>query len=282
MALNNSSLIKSVLVGAVVIVTAASSMAQVTMALDTSSLSSFDEYVGISATLGGSPLITAGADWIGLYQFDVEPGSNPAIQSSFYSVCLSPLGNLPPGEQTYNYESLASASKSANPAAWAHSGNQYYGVQNATYLLGMYSAAITSGKGYVSGLIGTSADQGTALALAMYAALYNSTGYGMLGGSSFVNTTGTGVGQVFGAVDKDYMDILSMLTPSKAASGSAAEDGGVLVPEDPGSQEFELLSTDLPAGFGVVPEPTTLIAGALLLVPFGASVLRVIRKGWTT
>jgi hypothetical protein len=27
-----------------------------------------------------------------------------------------------------------------------------------------------------------------------------------------------------------------------------------------------------------VPEPTTLIAGALLLLPFGASTLRIVRK----
>jgi F0F1-type ATP synthase assembly protein I len=28
----------------------------------------------------------------------------------------------------------------------------------------------------------------------------------------------------------------------------------------------------------VVPEPTTMIAGALLLLPFGASTLRILRK----
>jgi hypothetical protein len=28
-----------------------------------------------------------------------------------------------------------------------------------------------------------------------------------------------------------------------------------------------------------VPEPTTMIAGALLLLPFGASTLRILRKG---
>jgi hypothetical protein len=33
-------------------------------------------------------------------------------------------------------------------------------------------------------------------------------------------------------------------------------------------------------GTSVVPEPTTLIAGALLLLPFGASTLRVLRNQW--
>ena len=32
------------------------------------------------------------------------------------------------------------------------------------------------------------------------------------------------------------------------------------------------------AAFGPVPEPTTFIAGALLLLPFGASTLRMLRK----
>jgi hypothetical protein len=32
------------------------------------------------------------------------------------------------------------------------------------------------------------------------------------------------------------------------------------------------------SGFSAVPEPTTMIAGALLLLPFGASTLRVLRK----
>jgi hypothetical protein len=31
----------------------------------------------------------------------------------------------------------------------------------------------------------------------------------------------------------------------------------------------------------VVPEPTTVIAGALLLLPFGASTLRILRKNRT-
>jgi hypothetical protein len=45
-------------------------------------------------------------------------------------------------------------------------------------------------------------------------------------------------------------------------------------------------STDIPAIFGtvgspVVPEPTTFLAGALLLLPFGASAIRFLRKNTT-
>jgi len=59
-----------------------------------------------------------------------------------------------------------------------------------------------------------------------------------------------------------------------------------------GSPGFEYAYTDagvagagviLPAIFGTaaVPEPTTMIAGALLLLPFGASTLRILRKNRT-
>jgi hypothetical protein len=45
--------------------------------------------------------------------------------------------------------------------------------------------------------------------------------------------------------------------------GTKADSGG--------SQEFFLLGTP-------VPEPTTMIAGALLLLPFGASTVRILRR----
>jgi hypothetical protein len=40
-----------------------------------------------------------------------------------------------------------------------------------------------------------------------------------------------------------------------------------------GNVQFDL------EGAAPVPEPTTMIAGALLLLPFGASTLRILRKG---
>lgn len=47
-----------------------------------------------------------------------------------------------------------------------------------------------------------------------------------------------------------------------------------------GSTDFPLYNQDRLYSFAanVVPEPTTLIAGALLLLPFGASTLRILRR----
>jgi hypothetical protein len=49
--------------------------------------------------------------------------------------------------------------------------------------------------------------------------------------------------------------------------------GGNDTPDNPGSRAQDQLA--------IVPEPTTMIAGALLLLPFGASTLRILRKRQT-
>jgi hypothetical protein len=41
------------------------------------------------------------------------------------------------------------------------------------------------------------------------------------------------------------------------------------------------MTGDMAGGMPVVPEPTTMVTGALLLLPLGASVLRKLRKNRT-
>lgn len=60
--------------------------------------------------------------------------------------------------------------------------------------------------------------------------------------------------------------------PPIFGNGSALDDGaGPWSSQNPGSQLVPV----------PVPEPTTMIAGALLLLPFGASTLRIVRKNRT-
>ena len=263
--------------GVLLLVAAASSSAQVTMSLvnpnDGAPGDQFCEYAGISATLNNSTLITAGADWIGIYEFDVEPNSTPSISSPFYSVCLSPGGNLPAGDQVYDAETFAQANPGLNapgtPGSWAYSGTSYYGVENANYLFALYSTAITAGDGQTMGLSGSEADQGAALAMGMYAALYNSTAYGTLGGSAFVNTS------TAENVNTDYNDILETLNGSSAvATAVQGTAGEVLVPENSGSQEFDFAGGGPPI---IAPEPDSVILaslGSLLLAAWRLLALR--------
>src|SRR5271154_1530984 len=133
-------------IGVVLLLAAAGSRAQVTMSvIDPNSGSpgnSFCEYAGISATLNGSTLISSGADWIGIYSFNVQSGSVPNVPSPFYSVCLSPLGNLGDGNITYNVQTFAQAIPGLNPAIW-----NMTGIQNANYLFSTFSGSIVAGDG---------------------------------------------------------------------------------------------------------------------------------------
>lgn len=226
------------------------------------------EYAGLSASLNGSTIID-GSEWIGIYSFNVQSGSSPSLTSPFYTVCLSPNGRLFDGNYTYNLLTFAQANPGINPNLWQYSGTSYWGIQNANFLYQTFSGAIVGGMGGTYGLGGARADQGTALALAMYAALYNSTGYGnSLGVNHFVLNSANS------SVTTDYSDILSAL---HSWNSSDLASGYVLDPTDQTAQEMILLGTYVPQG-GPVPEPTTMISGAMLLLPFGASAFRGLRK----
>jgi hypothetical protein len=87
---------------------------------------------------------------------------------------------------------------------------------------------------------------------------------------------------------KDHMvtfAVTGYLTTAGVASSYTAFTGGthyVIAFEDSanGDYDFNDLVVEV-SGVAPVPEPTTMIAGALLLLPFGASTLRILRKRHT-
>jgi hypothetical protein len=119
------------------------------------------------------------------------------------------------------------------------------------------------------------------LEFAVWTALYDSTGYGKLGApNNWVAPTA----QMGSASDPNstlywYNTYVNALISSGLThavyTGNVLESTIADFPNSPnsgGSQEFLLLGTP-------IPEPTTMIAGALLLLPFGASTLRILRRG---
>jgi hypothetical protein len=241
-----------VAVAALLLCGAVSSKANFNLTLGNTSLRA---EAGLTATLDGSPLVPS-QDPIGIYSFTASANSD-GIPSSFWSVCISPAGfqNWFPHE--YSKETFAAAAPGLNPATaltWAN------GIQNATYLWRSFSSGIGDGQ----------QAEGAALALAMYAALYNSTGLGV------VDTSPTARFQVTGwqpGVQAFYLADLAVLNVTDVTAHQA--DGYVLVPTNPteyGSGQDFIFNSD------PVPEPTTIIAGALLLLPFGASTLRILRR----
>jgi len=272
---NMNNMIARLSVPVMAVLIAANAHATVTMTL--SGATTYAENSGsFTATLNGNQIIS-GDDLIGIYSFSISPGSNPNISTPFYTTCLSPAGLLDWGTHTYDFLSFGQAEPGLNPPgvggatgwAGANSVNGGYGIQNANYLFSTLSGQILSGG--VPTQVGTVADQGAAMALSMYTALYDSTDYGTLGGAAF-SIPGLG-----GNVLADYSTDLSDLVGAKVS----AANGYVLRPDPsyPGAgQDMILLATGLPQSISAVPEPTTMIAGALMLLPFGASTLRILRR----
>jgi hypothetical protein len=198
----------------------------ITMALGDFSTYADEVNLG-NMTIPGDP---TEAGYIGIYSFNVSSSTTPNVPvGTFWTTCLSPAGEIDAGSPpaNYNYETFSEANSGINPPAWAWnglSGNpQYWGIQNANYLWEQ-----VMGNNSQPNL---NADQSTALALALYAALYNSMAYGTLGGSKFdpnFGTSGTFLTGNVGDVQNYYYSYLALLNPTAVEDNLA--NGYVLVP----------------------------------------------------
>jgi hypothetical protein len=206
---------------------------------------------------GSAGATIAGNELIGIYRFNSSGNEGPA--NPFWSTCLSPAGRLDWGTHDYTSFNFVAGSTGNNPASWSTVGTGDSGIQNAQYLWRLFSPTIIA-----SG----NANQGAGLALAMYEALYDSTGYGTYNSANngtFYVTSG-----LSGAVQTAYNSYLGAL--NFAAVNANLGNGYVLRSTEIGAGQ------DLIWNVEPVPEPTTMIAGALLLLPFGASTLRILRR----
>ena len=212
---------------------------------------------------GYSGQVINGNDAIGIYAFNVSPGSIPNPGSPFYSVCLSPAGLLD-GGGPYKYDDWAFsiASPGIYPNQWAvGSSGQPYGINNAAYLWATYGTTVRQS--------GDSA-KAAALEFAVWTALYNSTGYGNQLGNNYFTINGLS-GTTLSDYNQFLGDLASMQNRAYYTGNILEGQGASAGPNTGQSQEFFYLGTP-------VPEPTTMVAGALLLLPFGASTLRFLRK----
>jgi len=126
------------------------------------------------------------------------------------------------------------------------------------------------------GSAGTSTEKWSAMQLAIWETLYDTTAAGInVNGLNPPNPLGTGRFRV--------NSTQSVNTAGDAAgevqglTGNYGFPGFILVPVDSHGNPLDSFQEFL---FGItpLPEPTTLIAGALLLLPFGASTVRFMRK----
>jgi len=250
-----------------------SATASVTMTFTWSGTLYQSGYTADLNTPSYSGQVVNGNDAIGIYAFNVSQvtAPSPSTPNPLYSVCLSPAGLLDTGTYTYNtipFTGVGGASPGIYPSQWAvGAGEQPYGINNAAYLWSTYGSGILASKDSAAA---------AALEFAIWTALYNSTGYAQLGNDYFT------VNGLSGTTSDDYTAYLKGLKDSTFSGGytgdilegQGAVSGG---PNSGQSQEFFLLQPASQVATPV-PEPATIFAGAMLLLPIGVSAARILRK----
>ena len=187
-------------------------------------------------------------------------GSGVTGFANFNTVCLSLNGTLYSGNYFYTQEAF-SGEMGLNPEWGIGNGPGNIGTDTTS----AYRAICNAAKLYATyqGQAGT--DWG-ALQIAVWYALYNTTDSGALATSGKRFTMG-GTTDATEVIAQGYLN-------TTLASPAGDYAGSMLKPVNSSMQE--LILTPVP-----VPEPTTIVAGALLLLPFGASTLRFLRKNRT-
>lgn len=248
-----------------VVVVSISAQAAITLDLQEGTLSQKANFGITAGSTVGAGIVAN--EWIGIYKFAGSGSEGPS--GDFWSTCLSPAGLLDTASHNYTASSFAAGAPGKNPAAWAAGTQGDAGIQNAQYLWRLYAPTIIAS--------GTAA-QGTGLVLAMYEALYDSTGYG--------TTTTSGNGKFWltsplaGSIFNSYTTYLGALNGVSSTANVAANlgTGNILRSNENGAGQDLIWIPTATGPIVPVPEPATVIAGALLLLPFGASTIRILRK----
>lgn len=205
------------------------------------------------------------------------------LPTSYVTVCTDLQGTLYLG-QTYTYNTPATSFSSSPIGLQPKWSNPGQAIQNAAYLFYTYgtSGGTLAGSAGISG----STDQLEALQLAIWAALYDTTSTGS------VNLTGGRFTIIQNSVDSTvWADVNKWLGLSGGAAlaGNYGYDGYLFQPTS-GAANNQNADGQLPQEllFGVgpgtsggpvpVPESSTVLAGALLVLPLAASTIRIIRR----
>jgi hypothetical protein len=182
---------------------------------------------------------------------------DPSMAASFMTVCTDIGGTLFLGyNYSYSQPQVFNGLTGLRPTWGATAGDAAAAIQAAANIFYTHQGVLTSG----------SQAERSALQLAVWEALYD-TGTG--------STLGLGDGR-FRVNSGDAAAITLAATWLSQVDASARYAGFLLVP-DP-VQQYGLFGQEVFYNVTPVPEPTTLIAGALLLLPFGASTIRILRR----
>ena len=246
--------------------------ASVTYQINNGGLESFD--VAIDGTAINGAL--AGGIQINRVSGDTS------MPSSYVTVCTDIQGTLYLG-RSYTYDTPTtpfSGQTGVNPtwgavntpaylgSSSANTANAAQAIQNAAYLF--YTFGQLTGTG-----LGGTTDERAALQLAVWEALYDTTAAGTVTGTRFAVSGGDA-----NAINQASIWISAL--NSQVNAGNFGYTGYLLYPDPLNvANNNNEPPQELLIGANPVPEAPTVIAGALLLLPLGASAFKILRKNRT-
>jgi hypothetical protein len=231
------------------------------------------QFDNIDFTIGGKTTVYNNI-YAGGEQISQPSGSNDGLPNNYISICTDFLGSLY-GGSTYKYlgspVSMSSASAGIDPG-W---NNKTLAIANASYLFNTYGDLGSGGLG-TGNKAGISVEDMAALQLAVWMVLYDTGSNGNVtmnsssefyisstSGDSSTEIAAVGLADSYVAnLTGNYKNIDSVLQPDT----SLGYQGN---PDNEYPQELMYSS---------VPEPATVLAGILLLLPLGVTTIRNLRK----
>jgi hypothetical protein len=234
--------------------------------------------------VSGSPTISASSTWAGALTATIMSGPTYGSANPFLGFCTDLANRMPNG--TYNYEAHLFTDGAyggvVNPETggvppdpnWADSGSG----QRAAWIYNTYASTVNS-----AALRG-------AMCIAIWEALYEGRGTfdvtaKSTSGRSFASSGGstsyhTGL---YTWANTAHTKTVAQQANEWLAAGVGANWAGFNTTW--WAEQSSTCYGDVQSLIGpvsAVPEPTTMLAGALLLLPFGMSTLRVLRKSRTS
>jgi hypothetical protein len=218
------------------------------------------------STTGSGTISDSGALVGGILMTATGIGVDGNNGSSFTTVCTDLGGTLYLGD-SYAFKEVSFNGQTGLNPAWGNNGTggsssaaAYQAINNAAYLYSTYDKASMSTTDWA------------ALQLAVWKALYDTEANGNIAGITDIDTSRFNVQtDPTGAA---WTEAQSWL---KALPSSTPQYAGYLLYPSPASQ-YGAVAQEVLVNVSPVPEPTTLAAGAILLVPFAMSSLRFLPR----
>lgn len=230
-----------------------------------SNTSSSDLLIAVSLKIDG----TAVTDYVGGIKLTKVSG-DASMPSSYVSMCTDINGVLKNGG-TYSFDKVDFTGLTGTAPKWGNpvsTGNAAQAIQNAAYIFANFKPSST---------VSTDANRvaWAALQLATWEALYDSPGSGTFSLTSGRFQANGPKGSIQAQAVAQANTILASLSAHIPAPGTYS--GSLLVP-NPGIQggvvPQALMFEPSLAAISPVPEPSTVFAGLMLLIPIGTVWLR--------